>query len=129
MKTATRLHSDTIALLAERIDDVLDQVDLCIDADDRESADEWTTLLQSMIRVLDVPTVETLAAEKEAASEICDTLSRDEFRTTSGSPNSKGRRIDADLCRAGVHDVFNPEAYYSHRPKTMIVDGVRYCVG
>lgn len=128
--TDTRLHDDTIRIIRDRCEQVADNIMCCNADDDIESAREWTVLLQSMDRVLATPTIATLAAEKQAADEIENELDRgDEYRTASGSPNAKHRRVTADLCRAGHNEQHDAEAYYSSRPTTMTVDGIRYVVG
>lgn len=128
--TDTRLHDATIRILRDRREDIADNIELCEDDDDIESAREWMVIWESMDRVLATPTIATLAAEKQAADEIESELDRgDEYRTASGSPNAKHRRITADLCRAGHNEQYDVEAYYSSRPTTMTVDGVRYVVG
>jgi hypothetical protein len=128
--TDTRLHDDTIRILRDRREDIADNIELCEDDDDIESAREWMGIWESMDRVLATPTIATLAAEKQAADEIENELDRgDEYRTASGSPNAKHRRVTADLCRAGHNEQYDADAYYSSRPSTMIVDGIRYVVG
>lgn len=128
--TDTRLHDDTIRIIRERWEDIADNIEDCKDNDDIESAREWMVVWRSMGRVLTTPTIATLAAEKQAADEIESELDRgDEYRTASGSPNAQHRRVTADICRAGHNERYDAEAYYSSRPTTMTVDGIRYVVG
>jgi hypothetical protein len=126
--TITNLHQNTIDILRERAEEIDSNIMNSVADDDHESADSWRPTLASIVRVLEDPQAATLRAEKLAACELNWVLDRDEYVTASGSPTTKSCRVTADLCRAGFHDKFYPDAFYSHKPRTMLVDGVRYCV-
>lgn len=130
------LDPATVTVLRERREEIDEQIDLSTKDDDREVVADWTPVLQSIDRVLATPAVATLASEYLAAREVYHFLDRDEFfavddkfpPTLRPTMNAKGRRVRADLCRVGVHEVFDPRGSYFRRPRTMIVDGVRYVV-
>lgn len=130
MQTATisKLHQNTVDILRERAEEIDSNIMCCVADEDHESADSWRPTLASIVRVLEDPHAATLGAEKLAACELNSMMDRDEFAAASGSPTTRSCRITADLCRAGFHDKFYPDAFYSHKPRTMLVDGVRYCV-
>lgn len=129
------LCKDTMALVAERLEDLTDHTEQCRADGDDESADDWIATLVALTRVKEQGTVESLKANPDAAIELTYTLDRDCMRTHSGKPTASTRRVIGDLCRAGYGERHDPDAMHwsssrgVYRPTTMVVDGIRYVVG
>lgn len=120
-----KLSSPTILLCRERLDQVSDVEHL----GDEVAFAEYAGVRAELAAVVADPTTERLGKCREACREIGDILTRDEYRTAAGALNTNGRTITADLCRAGYCERFDPDTVSTRRPKTMVVDGVRYVVG
>jgi len=121
-----KLHADTIAMITERAEELADHCSSC----DPDDAATWADTIAALLAVEADPTVQTLAANLDAAKELEFNLDRDEYwNDDQTKPNARHRHITADLCRAGLHERHDDNAVCSRRPKTMTVDGVRYDVG
>ena len=68
---------------------------------------------------------DSLKGHKKAAGELENYL--DTCYSDAGRKTAEWKAIFSDLARAGFEEVFNPNAVYlGGRPRTMMVDGVRY---
>jgi hypothetical protein len=80
----------------------------------------WKRLIEDIKKVL---AEKNLKGHKPAADELYNYL--DCWDMT----GKEERAIFEDLARAGFADIYEPEAVYSQRPKTRLVDGIKYVVG
>jgi len=118
------LHTDTIRVLSDRLYELEDHCS-AVCADD---AAEWEPTIAALRESKTAGTVEALAAHHDAAEELDAVIEGDDF-WTNGRPTAKRNRIVADLCRCGYYTRHDADAVSTHRPKTMLVDGVRHDVG
>ena len=115
------LDSETTALLRDRLEDAGPD-----HFGDEESWREWEPTFAEMREVLDSGRLSVLRRCPLARKELNALVEHDEYRLASGRPNAAGRLVLADLCRAGEFEVYDPHAYRSARPRTIVVDGIRY---
>ena len=118
------LHTDTSTAIALRIGELEEHVSDC----DPDDAAEWSDTLTALRAVADAGTVESLAANPVAGEELDAMLERDEY-WSGDRMTATAKHIVADSCRAGLNERHDPNAVCTRRPKTMVVDGVRYVVG
>jgi hypothetical protein len=116
---ANELDKRTIDALRERADDLTPE-------NVGQDYAEWEPLAVEMRALLAYPTVDGLRAATLTRRELVNMLDADWLRTADGRRfNATGLAIEADLLRAGG-EKFDPEAVSTHRPRTRVVDGVRY---
>ncbi len=115
-----RLSEKTIEAIKDRIEQLEpDQFDYA------EDYAEWISVKAELQSVAANPTIETLAANHEAMDEIYHIA----MNYSGEVQPAESKSIDADLCRAGFHEKFDPNTVWSRRPKTRVVDGVKYVIG
>ncbi len=126
MGMSRKLSNSTVAELKDRLD-MIDPNTMGLSPEEW-AEDGWAIVSAHIQRVLDNPTVETLASAPHAVDELQNNLGMDHFLTDGGRLNADGRRIEADLLRASndPDDRYDPSAVCTHRRRTRMVDGIRY---
>lgn len=119
------LSKDTMELLRDRLENALEDPDHF----GPDYAD-WIPMRDAFRVVVAAGTVESLKEHRTVQEEAYHWIWTDGYLADPSAHrpklNAAGKRIDADLCRAGFHEVFSEDAVRTYRPKSMMVDGIKY---
>ncbi len=117
------MNNHTKQAIADRLEELEDHCSEC----DVEDAETWQETVAALRAVAGGA---SLSDNRLASVELLYLLDRDEYWTDDlERRNARGKAILADMCRAGFFVKHDADAVSTHRPKTMVVDGVRYDVG
>lgn len=117
------LSKYTIEAIEHKLGVAQDTLDTLADDEEQECIDSWKETVKQLQAVINAGhTVEALRSYPAAIEELSNYMGND-------MPKAEMDAINDDLCRIGYHDKFSSEAVYSRRPKTRVVEGVRYVVG
>ena len=119
-----KLNHHTIEALEHKLGVAEDTLSTLPDDEEKETRDDWAETVRQLRVVLNGSPrdVEALKANPKALAELADHAGND-------MPKAEFEAITADLCRVGYHEVFEPNAVRTYRPRTRTVDGVKYEIG